>query len=351
MRVISRYGHGVVFAHNFIQGGSNPTVYIDDISCKKVYDGLVKKATEYDEGLDPDDVILIDNIGFGQLADEMKAAGNLVYGGGAIQDRMELDIDFASELAKINGLKVGAVDGTELITSAFYVNGQMVENSISSTIKERFFMPGDKGIVTDCMGSVSWFWKKKEPKSYRMTLKPLNAFLESVKYNGILNVSTIVGEDGIPYFNGFVPRFDYNSICNLMCLLDTDVELMFIQMANGDMPVLEPSHEFCGSLRVSMPPYPYMMPAFELNISDFRGILEKQGVTPVHIYLDDGSIKTTGNQGIVCEVTKKHRNIRKINDHIYDITDSITMPFIQYRLDIFKRIQDKINVLRKSNYF
>lgn len=72
---------------------------------KDVYDGFLDKVNNWKDYIDWADVIVFDDVGFGEEADELRKKGKLVVGGSAYTDRLERDREFGqSEMKRVGML-------------------------------------------------------------------------------------------------------------------------------------------------------------------------------------------------------------------------------------------------------
>lgn len=86
--------------------GNEVKVYIEKESDKDVYDGFVEKVNDWKEYKNWADVIVFDDIGFGKLADSLRAEGKLVIGGSAYTDKLEEDREFGQDEMKKAGMLI-----------------------------------------------------------------------------------------------------------------------------------------------------------------------------------------------------------------------------------------------------
>lgn len=86
--------------------GNEVKVYIQAESDQDVYDGFLEKVSRWEDHVDWADVVVFDDIGFGAIADELRAKGKLVVGGSKYTDRLEEDREFAQNEMKRNGMLV-----------------------------------------------------------------------------------------------------------------------------------------------------------------------------------------------------------------------------------------------------
>ncbi|MBU3896245.1 phosphoribosylamine--glycine ligase [Patescibacteria group bacterium] len=74
--------------------GHEVKVYIKNEADKDVYDGFLDKVDKWEEHKDWADVIVFDDVGFGEVADSLRASGKLVIGGSRYTDKLEEDREF-----------------------------------------------------------------------------------------------------------------------------------------------------------------------------------------------------------------------------------------------------------------
>ncbi|MBI2075119.1 MAG: phosphoribosylamine--glycine ligase [Candidatus Harrisonbacteria bacterium] len=84
--------------------GAEVKVYIKAKSDADVYDGILDKVADWEKELDWADVVVFDDIGFGEAADKLRASGKLIIGGSAYTDRLEEDREYGQSEMKRLGL-------------------------------------------------------------------------------------------------------------------------------------------------------------------------------------------------------------------------------------------------------
>lgn len=85
--------------------GNEVRYYIRSKTDKDVSDGFVEKTDDWESLKDWAEVIIFDDIGFGNTAERLRKEGRAVIGGSAASDRLELDRDFGHEQLKRAGLQ------------------------------------------------------------------------------------------------------------------------------------------------------------------------------------------------------------------------------------------------------
>ncbi|TMQ01202.1 MAG: hypothetical protein E6K99_00755, partial [Thaumarchaeota archaeon] len=84
--------------------GHEVKFYTRSESEKDVGDGFVEKVSAWEPLKDWADVIIFDDLGFGETADELRAEGKLVVGGSAYTDRLENEREFGQDELKSVGV-------------------------------------------------------------------------------------------------------------------------------------------------------------------------------------------------------------------------------------------------------
>lgn len=175
-------------------------------------------------GLTKDDVIIYDSAGKGQQAECMKKAYK-VFGGGLLNDKLELDRQFALNLANAEKIRISEnIEGFNVSIEGWYLNGELVPDSLNSNTTT----------------GVMWLWKKKSPKLYRHTLALIEPFLQRHKYNGILCAHCLIKKDGLPYLTGFTTSIRYDIFIPIISEFEP-VDKFFENLASGQMPQIKPS--------------------------------------------------------------------------------------------------------------
>lgn len=402
-RLISRHADGVGLLYRLYQEGHDVDFWVQEKKAKPTYRGILPQVQSYVSGLKKSDIVFFDMVGLGFLADKLKKSGIAVYGGGRLNDKLELDRLFGIQTAEKARMKVPEykvfssstkaigfvkgskktwvfkplnnkspmdtyvsedsedmvgwleylkpkdkfilqekIKGTEISTEAWYVNGELVPNSVNSTVETKKFMDGDKGPNTGCMTSVVWFHKGK-PKVYFQTLAKLEKFLRQKKYSGPLDMNCIFTKEG-PYFLEFTTRFGYNAIYAALPEFG-EFGTFLSKLAQGKIPKIKPSGQYYGAIRISIPPYP--------NDVDANAGLPIRGIDSLKetFLLDakyDSRFVTAGVDGVVCEVTARAENLDELEKLLYKKVDKIKLPNKQYRSDAIQIARKRLNQLKRS---
>jgi len=250
---------------------------------------------------------------------------------------------------KVDFILQEKIEGVEISTEMFYVDGAPVPGSLNSTLELKRFMNDDKGPQTGCSGSVVRFWKQSDPKIYRLSLKKMGSFLKRFKYNAPLDVNCIISEeDKLPYFLEFSSRFGYNAIYALAEGLNMKIGDFVSQMASGDIPELKPSFDWLGAIRVSVPPYPG-----EKGVEagkPIRGIESLDHIWLLDVAHKNNQLVIAGVDGVICEVTGQAKDLDRLGGIIYGRIDDISIPDAQFRTDIIRQTKKRAQQLKDWKY-
>ena len=93
-------------AYQIKKEGHEVKIYVKAESDKDVYEGFLDRVDNWKEHVNWADVVVFDDIGFGNIADSLRASGKLVIGGSKYTDRLEEDREFSQSEMKRVGMSV-----------------------------------------------------------------------------------------------------------------------------------------------------------------------------------------------------------------------------------------------------
>lgn len=93
-------------AYRLKQEGHAIRWYVQSKADRGMYDGFFDKVDEWEPHKEWADLIAIDDVGFGAVADRLRKEGKAVVGGSAYTDKLELDRDFGAQEMKAAGLTI-----------------------------------------------------------------------------------------------------------------------------------------------------------------------------------------------------------------------------------------------------
>jgi len=86
--------------------GHEVKVFIENPDDKDVYDGFLEKVEDWKKFTDWADIVIFDDIGFGDKADSLRLSGKLVVGGSKYTDKLEEDREFGQNEMKRVGMPI-----------------------------------------------------------------------------------------------------------------------------------------------------------------------------------------------------------------------------------------------------
>ena len=86
--------------------GHEVKAFIKSEEDKDVYDGILDKVGNWEDHIDWADMIVFDDIGFGEVADKLRKQGKLVIGGSVYTDKLEEDRKFGQDEMKKAGMNI-----------------------------------------------------------------------------------------------------------------------------------------------------------------------------------------------------------------------------------------------------
>jgi len=131
--------------------GHEVKCYVKSEDDKDVYEGILEKIDNWREYKDWADVIVFDDVGFGELAESLRKQGKLVVGGSIYTDKLEEDREFGQKEMKKVGMNIlSHWDFSEFDTAIEFIKqnpGRYVfkpSGSVSSESKGILFLSHDE---------------------------------------------------------------------------------------------------------------------------------------------------------------------------------------------------------------
>jgi len=125
--------------------GHEVKIYVKSEKDKDVYDGFLEKVSDWKEHTDWSDVIVFDDVGFGEVADELRKKGKLIVGGSVYTDKLEEDREFGqAEMKRVGMLTLPHWDFTDYEAALKFIE----ENPGRYAFKPSGFTPSNsKGLL------------------------------------------------------------------------------------------------------------------------------------------------------------------------------------------------------------
>ncbi|QQG45242.1 MAG: phosphoribosylamine--glycine ligase [Candidatus Sungiibacteriota bacterium] len=86
--------------------GHEVKAYIKAKGDQDVYNGFIDKIDRWEDHTDWADIILFDDVSFGETAEKLRKKGKLVIGGSVYTDRLEIDREFGQQELKKHGISI-----------------------------------------------------------------------------------------------------------------------------------------------------------------------------------------------------------------------------------------------------
>jgi len=86
--------------------GHEVKAYIKDKRDHDVYNGFIDKIEKWEDWIDWSDVIIFDDVEFGEIAERLRQKGKLVIGGSPYTDKLEIDREFGQAELKRHGVNI-----------------------------------------------------------------------------------------------------------------------------------------------------------------------------------------------------------------------------------------------------
>lgn len=86
--------------------GHEVKIYIKAKNDQDVYAGFVDRVERWEEWIEWADVIIFDDVEFGEIAEKLRKKGKLAFGGSPYTDRLEIDREFGQSELKRHGVNI-----------------------------------------------------------------------------------------------------------------------------------------------------------------------------------------------------------------------------------------------------
>jgi phosphoribosylamine---glycine ligase len=101
---VSKYALIHDLAWRIKKEGNEVKYFIEVKTERDIADGLIDKVNDWEEWKDWADVIVFDDIGFGEIAEKLRSEGKYVIGGTSYTDQLEINRDFGQDEMKRAGI-------------------------------------------------------------------------------------------------------------------------------------------------------------------------------------------------------------------------------------------------------
>ena len=245
--------------------------------------------------------------------------------------------------------------GTEVSTEAYF-NGQEFF-AVNHTLEEKKLMNDNIGPATGCSGNLVWFCTEgRESKIFKEGLLKFKEFLSLSDYRGMVDLNSIVLQNGELYGLEWTPRFGYDATVTSFSLFNKGDLVNFLHaIACGETPKPASFKEdyFAASVRVSIPPYPSEIKGQHPQGVPIQGINEDN----IHKYylwdamMQDGQLVTSGEAyGCVTCPVAKGVSCNAAFANVYNLIAELKIPDMQYRTDMAQMCKNRFNSLERMGW-
>ncbi len=316
-------------------------LYIEDESRKDCLDGMVKKTKDWRKELKwvgKDGLIVFDDVGYGEIQDELRAAGYLVVGGSEGGDRLEKDRQHCQDVLEQHGIKaipsykftdirsaikfiknnkakwvvkqhdhnstvnyVGSIaDGSDVISllenygrsgissitlqkrvvgveicTARYFNGTEWVGPVELSIEHKHLCNDNIGPMTGEMGNLMWYTRNEDNLLFQNTLARLTPYLQKINYRGDIAINCIVNKDNV-YPLEITARFGCPATQMQAELHLSPWKDFLLAMAQGRQYNLKYKKGFGIVISVCIPPFPYKVTSYNQYMKDVEIFFDGQ---------------------------------------------------------------------------
>ena len=345
IRWISRYGDCLALAQRMADEGHDVSVALLDVP-KHMGEGLVEHVDPWNAGLDEPTIILFDAPGRGRMAEGLAKQGHAVFGSSPLADSLETPT-FGRQVAQSCGILIDDdADGIPINLECWYVQGRPCPSTQSASLELTRLFPGDLGPETNPISAITWFWRNPGNKLYAMTLSRIEDFLGRFGFTGPLTMKLVVRErDKRPVFRGFAGSLQLPATHARMADINISVAEWFAAPAQGNTVTVSPTYEYCGALRITVPPYPYPGAALDLPPRPVSGKL-----LPLDVRVQDGQMMTGGIDGVLGDVIACHCDVQGLCAALYEAAKAVQVADKQYRADVADDAERRLGTLHEWKY-
>ena len=310
-------------------------IYIQETGERALLNGMKNPSLIQDPArlLEQYDLVVCTQDGLGEICEQMRDRGKIVYGG-VFNDNLYSDEEYRHSVVKVLYEPLQPILHGEAVQTTGWFNGERFIFYYHSLEYNRL-MEHDKGMIVQDPCYVTF--STKENKLISKLMMPLVPLLQKVKYLGPITVKCHLYED-VFNFHSFIPWIDSSIYSFLELYKGTLWDLLWktSQSMNG---FSFNDRDISISVGLSVPPYPY---DFEL-LYDTHNFFTPPEAAKSHVY------KMLNAKGFVAHITARGEGVNEARRRVYrTIGNSINKnPNVQYRTDIGYGFDDKIAKLKE----
>ena len=233
------------------------------------------------------------------------------------------------------------IRGTEVSVEGWF-NGSDF-SCLCGTLEEKKFLNDNKGPNTGCAG-VLVFALSPGSRLFQETLQKTIPLLKNAGFRGVIDLNTIISEDGDKIFGlEWGPRLGYLCCPVSSMMYVAGYAEFLVAVARGEAPKERWEAPFGAAVTVSIPPYPT-----EIRVPEAEGI-PIDGIDPcspeelLGFFLHDvrldksrEALETAGHYGYVCAPIGCGATLEEAFAMVERKLQKLHIPNMQYRTDIRK---------------
>ena len=336
---ISRDGDSLGLAMCTKQEGYPTTLHIDSEKAEEccVGSGLVDRTTYYKRlvrangecvganidtllTLTKPDVVIIDTLGLGKVADYLREKGVPTFGGSYWSDSLSTNREYSEEVCKRLQLPTLA---QPIVLSVLW-NGSTILSPFLLVNTSRF-MTGELGKDVDSCGQL--LLSSQYVSALKPLLQSIERLLKKVKFRGLLSIH--LHPTNPPHFSS-TPLF----LPSILEVYKGSLTDLLISVASGKKWEGMVTNDYALAVLLSIPPYPYVIDVRKDVVLD--GYNEYNSS---HIHLIDAcrpieNVTNANGDGRVGWVTARGRDVREARKRVYSTLANLRIEEAQYRVDL-----------------
>lgn len=330
--LISKEGEGLFISYRLQKEGHDIKTWIKAKHAQSLYDGLLDKVEDYKTTLEADRIIIFDQVGGGNIAEQLKK-DYVVIGGSQFADSLELNYKFARKILKQHGIKYSKDLGHDniILISSWFNGNDFILPPIQSYIYRKE-LAGGLGSMTNCQG-IQQTALDFDSDIFLEGIGKLSPLLKSLNYKGAIGLKYQFEEDALMPFE-FVSHWHYDTMQGILASLDCNLGEIFGDFEHsGVLPLTESVF----SIRVTIPPYPYLLTKRDININGFEAntsVKFPKSLAKSLFFKDikvmDNNLVSAGDGGHICTLVGTENLRQKI--------DTLKIRDKKYRIDIAEGI-------------
>lgn len=118
---VSKDLSGGDLAYRLKNEGNNVRLFVEDLDCKKSFDGMVEKTDNWEKDIEwvgKEGLIVFDSTGYGKIQDDLRKNGYSVVGGCEMGDKLEHDRQYGQKIFSACGINIVPTESFDSLEEA-----------------------------------------------------------------------------------------------------------------------------------------------------------------------------------------------------------------------------------------